>query len=457
MLFQDLPELGATPADQTQILVGDNGALSRTDNLFDQMGDAEMVRLVLAKIAPSDTLNQHINDRTIHSQIADTTVSPNSTWSSARVDSAIAGSNPWFNLDSVPEGTTNLYYTPERAKAVIAATTQGVPVIDHKAIATQLVSVLMGFNSTTFRYNRSNTPAGSNVTVTVDGGPATTNYFEVTPGVRNLQFTGGGLYEAWVCDELAHSVTFTQSGSTVVTPRLTLDSFQDGTVNKFWNSSTFGGSALAQSIAQHLTNPTFAEVHARINDNAGQGTSDATWSSNKIINFISSEIAKNRVAVAVNAKAIYVGHETAASGQNASGYTWETLTSGATFTHYVTRNPANPTYNPTSSGVFTSGGQFYLQPGTWLVYWDADMTLRSGVFAGVTSPMTYISLGTTPRVPILTVPGTITVTSANYYRMVSRFSTTTAFNSSFQNTWLQPQAITGVNELYATLHLERVR
>ena len=87
------------------------------------------------------------------------------------------------------------------------------------------------------------------------------------------------------------------------------------------------------------------------------------------------------------------------------------------------------------------------------------MTLRTGLFANVTSPSSYIALSTTPRVAVLTTPGSITnsTSSGVSYRLMSKFSTTTPFNSSFQNTWLQPQSIAGVNELYATIHIERVR
>ena len=457
MQFQDLPELLTTPYDETLILVGSEGELYQTENLFNEVNDLEIVRLVLSKVTPSQQLDNHVADQSIHTKIADTLVSPNTTWSSARISTAITGSSPWFNLDSVPEGTVNRYFTEERAKEIVAATTQGVPVLDHRAIATQIVSVLLGFNNSTFRYRRSSIPDYlPSISVLVDGAAATVNFFDVKPGVRNLQFNpppSGG--EMWVCDELVHVVTISSNGSQQITPKLTLDAFIDGTVNKFWNTINFANSPLVQSINNHLSGDTFKSVHARINDNS-TGSFDTTWSSNKIINYVSSEIAKNRTAVAASAKTVLIGHETALSGQSASGYQWETATAGTIHTHYITRNPNNQIYN-SGNGTYIYS-EFSLSDGTWMVYWEADITLKTGVFASVTNPSSYIALSTTPRVAVLTTPGIITVSGYNVsYRLVSKFSTTTPYNSSFQNNWLQPQSVAGVNELYAIVHIERVR
>lgn len=456
MYFKDLPELTATPIDETLILVGNEGALYQTDNLFDEVNDLEMVRLVLSKLTPSQQLDNHLVDRSIHTRVADTTVSPNTTWSSSRINTAIEGSNPWFNLDGVPEGTVNRYYSDERAREVVAATTQGVPILDHRAIATQLVSVLMGFNTSTFRYRRVTTSeTSSNISITVDGGAPTVNFFDVTPGIRNIQMTPA-TGESWVCEELAHSIYINANGPRQVTPRLTLDSFLDGTINKFWNTANFANSPLVQSINNHLNGATFREVHARIND-SNNGAADTTWSSNKIINYVSSEIARNRAAIGANAKSVMVSHEVAASGQNASGYTWESALSGSIHTHYITRVPSNSAYNSGFGGSIASN--ISLPPGTWMVYWDADMTLRAGLFASVTGQASYIALASTPRVAALSIPGVITVTGTNAvsYRLMSRFSTTTPFSTTFQNSWLQPQSVAGVQELYATVHIERVR
>src|SRR4028119_2373116 len=518
MLFEDLPELTTTPVDESLIMVGSEGEIYQTGNLFEEVNDAEMVRLVLSKVTPNQQLNNHIADPSLHKPIADTTVSVNSTWSSERINTAIIGSNPWFNLDAIPEGATNRYYTEERAREVVAATTQGIPILDHRAIATQIVSVdrksgsagmprstlfpyttlfrsatnryyteerarevvaattqgipildhraiatqivsvLLGFNSNTFRYHRANISDSTPViSVSVDGGTSTANFFDVIPGVRNIQLTpANALGETWICDELVHSVVISSNGSRQVTPKLTLDSFVDGTVNKLWNTVSYANSPLVQSINNHLTGATFRDVHARIND-ASNGANDTTWSSNKIINFVSSEIARNRTAIGANAKAVIIGHEVAASGQNATGYTWDTATVGSTHTHHISRVPTSSAYNSGSGGSISSN--LVIPPGTWMVYWEADMTLRSGLFASVTGQTSYIALATTPRTPVLTAPGVITVTGSSSvnYRLVSRFNTTTPYNASFQSTWLQPQSVAGVGELYATVHIERVR
>lgn len=465
MLFQELPDLGTSPYDNTQILVGSGAQLKRTGNLFDEVLDQEMIRLVLSKLSPNDLLNQHISDKTIHTRQDDTTVSPNTTWSSARVNSAISASNPWFNLDNIPEGATNKFFTDDRGRALIAATTQGIPVTDHRAIAAQIVSVLLNFNTTAFRYRRLviNPTAVPIIGVSVDGGPVTNNYFDVTPGVRNIALSGAGYNnagagETWICDELAHSISL-NNGSQQITPRLTLDAFADGAVNRFWNTSNFANSTLVHNINQHVntSGTVFNAYHARINDSASTGSNDATWSSNKIINYVSSELARNRQLASANTKSVMVAHETAFSGQNASGYSWDTAISGTIHTHHITRNPSSNAYNNASGGFISS--TITLPPGTWLIYWEADMTLRSGLFTAVTSPSSYIALSTTPRVAVLTVPGSITnsTTGGVAYRLMSKFSTTTPYNSSFQNTWLQPQSIAGVNELYATVHIERVR
>src|SRR4028119_309167 len=458
MLFEDLPELTTTPVDESLIMVGSEGEIYQTGNLFEEVNDAEMVRLVLSKVTPNQQLNNHIADPSLHKPIADTTVSVNSTWSSERINTAIIGSNPWFNLDAIPEGATNRYYTEERAREVVAATTQGIPILDHRAIATQIVSVLLGFNSNTFRYHRANISDSTPViSVSVDGGTSTANFFDVIPGVRNIQLTpANALGETWICDELVHSVVISSNGSRQVTPKLTLDSFVDGTVNKLWNTVSYANSPLVQSINNHLTGATFRDVHARIND-ASNGANDTTWSSNKIINFVSSEIARNRTAIGANAKAVIIGHEVAASGQNATGYTWDTATVGSTHTYHISRVPTSSAYNSGSGGSISSN--LVIPPGTWMVYWEADMTLRSGLFASVTGQTSYIALATTPRTPVLTAPGVITVTGSSSvnYRLVSRFNTTTPYNASFQSTWLQPQSVAGVGELYATVHIERVR
>lgn len=453
MKFQDLPELGTAPNDQVEILVGDKGQLKQANNLFSEINDAEMVKLCLTKSDPQSVFNDHINNVSLHMRAADTTVSPISTWSSSKINSAIQGSNPWFTLDSVPEGNINKYWTADRARQVVAATTQGIVQVDHEAVAAKIVSLLLGFNSRKFRYDLINT--STPMSVSIDDGPYTLNYFECTPGVHNIKYSIiNPTSQTWVCNELAHQVTLAP-GDRQITPKLTLDAFENGNINKFWNNNTYGGSPLANAINTHV-NLQFSQLHARINDAASSGT-DVTWSASRIINFVSSEIVKNRASLGANTKSIYLGHEKANSGLNASGYSWTTTQVGSNYTHHVLRTFTSQYTNAT--GGFTSGTTIAVPPGSWLVYWEADMTLRTGVFSNVANRSTYLALQGSPTVPVLLVPGVIvnTTFSAQNYILVSRFTTTTPYSSSFQNSWLQPQSVAGVDELYATIQLERVK
>lgn len=462
MLFQDLPELGSTPIDKTQILVGQDGILKRTSNLFTESLDLEIVRLVLSKLSPNDLLNQHISDQTIHTRQDDTTVSPTTTWSSARVNSAIQGSSPWFNLDSIPEGSTNKYWTDDRAKQVINATTQGVPVVDHQQIASKIISTLLGFNSRTFRYValRDQYSPTTPASVSIDNGPYTDDYFDVTPGIHNVRFGGANPYGGgqWICEELAHVIPSLGSGNVQITPKLTLDAFSEGSVNRFWNNTNFANSGLVSSINNHLNVPAeFTAAHARIADNTSAGGTQYTWSATKITNYISSEIAKNRALLVANTKSVCVGHETAGSGFSSTAYTYSSTQVGSVYTHYVIRNPNSSAFN-NAPGASLSG-QISLPLGSWLIYWEADATLRTGVFANATVPQTYVALSTTPQTPLLTVPGVLvnTTTSNIIYYLVTKFSSTTPFSSSLASTWLQPRSVAGVSELFSTVHIERVK
>lgn len=449
MLFNQLPQLSPT---DTELLAyqSTTGVVGRVPNDYQTVLDGIITNLVLANQTSNSTLANHISNSDLHIPIDDSVTTGVSTWSSSKITEAIAGSDPWFNLDSIPEGDTNLYYTDTRGRQLATDLGLGINTVDHQAIAQQLASVLLNFNSTVFRYELDPADTNREIPITVDG-VTTVGYFETTPGVHQVSCS---FSRNWVCSALAHEIRVNSSSTPVslqLTPQLTLDAFIDGQTNKLWSEATLGGSTLLSNIEYHLGDG-FSDYHVPINDNSF-ADSGSTWSSSKIQAEVVGAIKTNTTFTAT--KEIAIAHEMASSGFRPSGsYSWTTDPSGSQYTHYIRRRCQTQTYR-NQVGIFSDS--FQLRTGRWLVYWVSNTTINP-YFTNVTGVVTYLASSSDIRTPILHYPSVVTVstTTSQTYALVTRFTCDQPYSSTYRNTWLMPQSVPGVNELYTVLHIERI-
>lgn len=447
MIFSELPALTAQNAELLAYDDQSNTA-SRIPNPFGEVMDGIIISLVQSQALDSATLDSHISDSGLHIPISDGEISTTKTWSSSQITSAIAGSDPWFNLDSIPEGSVNQYYTPERGAALVANTTQGVTAVDYQAVATSLASTLLGFNNTVFRYELDST---SDTYITVDG-VTTLNYFEVTPGEHTVTVESN---RTWVSNELVHQVNIPAGTNETIwiTPRLTLDAFTDGQTNKLFNSTTFGESQILLDINDHI-NENFSDYHAALSDNTFASTT-STWSSSKIQAEVISAIKSNTSSYPAT-KEVMIAQETSGTGSSPSSYSWTTDDNGdGTYTHHVKRRNTNYDYR---DNLTIYSDEFRIRTGTWFIYWVYDETI-SPSFTNVTNVSTYVADDSTPRVPLLAYPQTYTLSGSTQQdiTVVTRFTSDTPYSSSLRNTWLVPKNVPGVGECFGFCHIEKVR
>ena len=448
MLFNQLPQINT---DNSELLAHQSttGAVGRVPNDYQTVLDGIITNLVLANQTSNSTLANHISNSDLHIPIDDSVTTGVSTWSSSKIAEAIAGSDPWFNLDSIPEGDTNLYYTDTRGRQLATDLGLGINTVDHQAIAQQLASVLLNFNSTVFRYELDPEEVNRDINITVDG-VTTVGYFEVTPGVHTVSSSNS---KKWVCAALAHKISISGGSNQVIqiTPKLTLDAFTDGQTNKLWSEETLGNSTLLSNIEYHMGDG-YNESHVPINDTRF-ADQNSTWSSAKIQAEIIGAIKTNTTFTAT--KEIAIAHEMATSGLRPSGsYSWTTDTSGSQYTHYIRRRCQTKTYR-NQVGIFSDS--FQLRTGRWLVYWVSNTTINP-YFTNVTGVVTYLASSSDIRTPILHYPSVVTVstTTSQTYALVTRFTCDQPYSSTYRNTWLMPQSVPGVNELYTVLHIERI-
>ena len=448
MLFSNIPEIST---GESELLAYDSttNTASRVDNDYQALLDQVITNLVLSSQTNSLELTSHINNPLLHVPVSDSVVSDTSTWSSSKIQTAIDGSDPWFNLDSVPEGSTNQYYTLERGKALVEATSQGLVSVDYLAIASQLASVLLGYSSTVFEYRLApnETPG---VTFTVDG-VTTTDYFNVTPGTHTIEASSN---VDVVCAALAHKIRIDDSQETrVITPQLSLDAFVNGETNKLWNEETLGDSDLLYDLDRHI-NADFSDYHSPINDNTFAST-NSTFSSVKIQSEILGAIASNASFTATKEVAVLI--ERANSGSNNGTYTWTTDNNGnGTYTHYIYRRHSTYDYR---DNISVNSDDFTLRTGSWFIYWSSDETINP-YFTNVTQVATYLVVDGTPKEPLKDYPGVYTVPlglTSQRLAIVTRFTCDQPYNSTYRNTWLVPRAVPGVDEVYSVLHIERIR
>jgi len=447
MQFNTLPSIDPTIPTELLAYQSTTGTVGKVANDYQAQLDGIIASMVMSAATQQQSLQAHISNSSIHLAISDSTVSNSATWSSAKIDAAIAGSDAWFNLDSIPEGSVNLYYTPQRGADLVAATTQGITQVDHQAIASQLISLLLGFNNTVFRYDVD--PGYSGVEVSVDGNPVTVDFFEVTPGLHDLSFPGESNID-WTCKQLAHKIRLDDGLQQQITPKLTLDAFGDGEINKLWSEQTLGDSEVLADLVDHI-DTNFATYHTQINDNAFADDS-STWSSVKMYTELIN--AANNASYDANKK-IAIIQETASQGSHPSTYVWETVDNqNGTFTHFIRRR--HGTYSFTDD-ISVSADYFVLEMGTWLVYWSSDTQLNP-YFTNVTQVATFMTPRFNQQTITLAHPGVYTETdTSSSYHIVTRFTCNQDYSSTYRNNWLVPKNVPGVRELYSVLQLERIR
>ena len=446
MLFSDLPLIEDTT--NTELLVYEGEVASRTANTLHESVDQQIVNLVLSRYNPSKLVHDHIGNNSIHLGINDAVIGTGITWSSSKIDSEISGSPSWVTLDNIPEGTTNLYYTEERAQEAIVNASLGVPSVTHSQVAAAIVAMWQGWSSQEFTYYLKDVSL-SPVTVTVDG-VVSVDQFTVTPGPHNITVSDTTY---WFNNTLAHEVYLSGGTDQVVTPELTLDAFKDGDVNQLWGPGSLESVGVLSDIVEHY-DTNFSDYHSLpINDSSV--SSEKTWSSLKIVQYLNQQLTTTTPPTETKEFAVFI--ERANSGQHLTGYRWETDDNGGgTYTHRVARIFNHDNYR---SNISASSDYYFNLPdkGNWLIYWVASTDLNP-YFTNVTNVSTYIAEWDDFSKVKLEYPGVINKWwgSTPYLSLVTQFTSNQNQDPAYANNWLVPRSIPNRYEVYSQIHFEKI-
>lgn len=446
MLFSELPLID--DPNGTEILVYDNGVASRVENNLQEYVDQQIINLVLSRSRTSVLVTDHIGNSAIHLGIDDSAVSTGSTWSSTKIDSAITDSTSEITLDDIPEGTTNLYYTDERARLALQDLSLGVPSVSHSHIAAAIVSMWQGWSGQEFTYYLEDVEL-SPVSVTVDG-VTTIDKFTVTPGPHDITVSRTTY---WLNNSLAHKVQVRGGSAVVVTPELTLDAFKEGSINKLWRPNSLEDVGILRDIIEHYDTK-FSDYHSLpIRDS--RTSSESTWSSVKIAQYLNQQLAD--ISLPTVTKELAVFTERANSGQHPRGYRWETKDNGnGTYTHRVARIFNQDDYRP---NISASSNYYFNLPenGNWFIYWAASTDINP-YFTNVTDVATYIAEKDNFSSVRLSYPGVINKwwTGSPYLVLVTQFTSNQDFDQDYTNDWLVPRSIPGRYEVYSQIHFEKI-
>ena len=446
MFFSDLPLIEDT--NGTEILVYKDGVASRAENNLQESMDQQVVNLVLSRSRTSALVNNHIGDSSIHLGIDDSVVSTGSTWSSAKIDAEIGTVESRLTLDDVPEGSTNLYYTEERARQVVQDVSLGVPSVNHSQIAAAIVAMWQNWSSQEFTYYLKDV-SRSPVTVSIDG-VTTVDQFTVTPGPHDVAVSST---TSWLNNSLAHEVQVSSGSNKVITPELTLDAFKEGTVNKFWTPNSLESIGILGDIVEHY-DTNFSEYHSLpINDSST--SSESTWSSIKIIQYLNQQLAN--ISPPTETKEFAVFSERANSGQHLTGYQWDSDDNGdGTYTHRVARIFNRDDYR---KNISASGNYYFALPetGNWFIYWVASTDINP-YFTNVTDVSTYMAEWDDFSSVRLEYPGVINKwwSSLPYLTLVTQFTSNQNFDPAYADNWLLPKSVPGRYEVYSQIHFEKI-
>lgn len=448
MLFEDLPFIEST--EDTELLVYKDNKASRMPNALGEQLDAQVVNLVLSRLlSQGPKWTSHLENKKIHVQQDDFIVSSNTTWSSTKIDEAIAGSPEWLSLDQIPEGTENLYFSEERARQIVAEANLGLPSIEHKNVASAIISVWQGWNNQTFWYYLKD-PEDSPVTVELDG-IEYVDRFPVTPGTHTIRASDNS---SWLNNEFAHEIRlYTSKEERVITPELTLDAFKDGEVNKLWTPDALENVEVLSDIYKHL-NDEFSSHHSfPIND--AIVSSEYTWSSLKIVQYYNKELSNIRPPN--ETKELGVFSERAKSGNHVSGYTWHTTENNDnTYTHHILRQFNIDDYRSNLSMRSNEYLNIY-EKGNWYFYWIANNNINP-YFTNVTKVTTYLGDTDNPERVLLSYPGVLNKWWDNepYISLITKFTTSQNYNPDYNDNWLVPESIPDKYEVFSQIHIEKI-
>ena len=360
MLFQDLPYIEDTL--NSELLVYKDNVASRMSNTLEEQLDAQVVNLVLSKaLSQGPKWTEHLNNKQLHLQQDDSTTSLNTTWSSSKIEDAISGSSGWLSLDQIPEGIENLYYTEERAKKIVEESSLAIPSIEHDKVASSIVSVWQGWSNQTFWYYLKD-PSYSPVTVVIDG-VSYVDRFPVTPGTHTVRAS----YDSyWLNNEFAHEVFISSAEENkVITPELTLDSFKEGKINKFWKPDALESTPVLADIVKHMQSELSKYHNLPINDS--RVSSETTWSSFKLVQYLNEQLSNLRPPTETKEFGVFT--EGARSGKHPTGYTWYTTENNDnTYTHRIIRRFNVNNY---SSNLYVRNYEYFniSERGNWFFYW----------------------------------------------------------------------------------------
>lgn len=448
MLFEDLPFIEST--EDTELLVYKDNKASRMPNTLAEQLDAQVVNLVLSRaLSQGPKWVNHLNNQKIHLQQNDLITSSNTTWSSTKIDNAISGSPEWLSLDKIPEGTDNLYFTEERAKKIVADATLGLPSIEHKNVASAIVSVWQGWNNQTFWYYLKDLNY-SPVTVTIDG-VQYVDSFPVTPGVHTVK---ASVSSNWLNNEFAQEISLSSNEEQrVITPELTLDAFKDGEINKFWRPDALENTPVLDEIVKHIQKD-FATYHNLPLEDS-RVSSESTWSSLKIVQYLYQQLSNLKPPTETKEFAVFT--ERANSGQNVSGYTWHTTQNNDnTYTHYILRKFNVDDYR---SNLYMNNSQSLniQEKGNWHFYWIVNTNINP-YFTNVTNVKTYLGETDDPKEVLLEYPGVLNKywNSSPFISLITKFTTDQDYDPNYNDTWLIPQSIPNQYEVYSQIQIEKL-
>ena len=448
MLFENLPFIEDTT--DTELLVYKDNVPSRMPNTLSEQVDAQVVNLVLSRVlSQGPKWTDHLNNKKIHLQQNDSITSLDTTWSSTKIDNAISGSSEWLTLDQVPEGTENLYFTEERARKIVEEANLALHSIEHKNVASAIVSVWQGWNTQTFWYYLKDL-GYSPVTVEIDG-VQYVDSFPVTPGVHTVKASES---PNWLNNEFAHEIGLSSDEEQrVITPELTLDAFKDGEVNKFWRPDALEDTPVLDEIVKHIQKD-FATYHNLPLEDS-RVSSESTWSSLKIVQFLNQQLAIHKPPTETKEFAVFT--EGANSGQNVFGYTWHTTQNNDnTYTHYILRKFNVDNYR---SNLFMNNRQSLnlQEKGNWFFYWIANTNINP-YFTNVTNVKTYLGETDDPKEELLEYPGVLNKfwNSSPFISLITKFTTDQDYNSEYNDKWLVPQSIPNKFEVYSQIHIEKI-
>lgn len=433
--------------------------------------DSSMVSLVLSKKTTEAALLSHLNNGAIHQPINDAVTSYSSLWSSAKINDVISsGTGLDIDTDDIVEGAVNKFVTRQYVDSRVQLLSSSAE-IDYDELAGRVASLMMGFSETLVEFELFSSDSESLADMS----------FQVLPGVQTVTLTAPSTNSDVVSVSMPYSKlfatfvtigsgdytstgTFSISGITmkfspgasiVITkafiPRLSLDAFESGDTNKLFTNTEFNNSGLVYKINQHLSDSNFSRYHIEIADTDTYSTTRC-WSSFKTESRIREQF--DSYSPRSTNKEMALIWCRANQGLNATNHWWTSVQQGSGLWHHYIRRPLNQSSHHDMLSWSTSGS-ITLRPGKYHVSWQVSEAVRN--VTNVQSIGTYLGTTSGWNTKLLDHPGAVTVNANTNVCLWTLIVTPDPYVSSWQNSWLTPRNVPGMQEVYASLFAERIQ